>query len=141
MPMTRGTIESLLDSPDKRNFVVSAFADLTVKDGFRDLSDQEFRNQARTALAMMAGTEAAEALEASLAAVRSAIREVDPTARGVAVFTSQARGLHHVMPLKTRVENRLVINEEPYVLPLLEIWHGEPSYLVAVIDSDHAHIF
>ena len=44
-------------------------------------------------------------------------------------------------PLKAPLENRLVVDEEPYVLPLLELWHGEPSYLIAVIDFDHAHIF
>jgi protein required for attachment to host cells len=27
------------------------------------------------------------------------------------------------------------------MLPLLEQWHGEPSYLVAWFDSDHAHVF
>ncbi len=37
MPLTRGNIEVLLDSPNEKNYVVSAFADLTIKDGFRDL--------------------------------------------------------------------------------------------------------
>ena len=45
------------------------------------------------------------------------------------------------MPLHFAVENYLVIDEEPYVLPLLERWYTEPSYLVALVDSHQAHLF
>jgi protein required for attachment to host cells len=142
MPLSRGNIEVLLDSPAEKNYVVSAFADLTVKDGFRDLFDQTFRNQARELSAMLSQAGAVEELDANLDEVRRAIfEEVDRTAKGAAVFVSRGRGLRHVIPLNFPVENRLVVDEDPYMVPLLEQWHGEPSYLVAWFDSDHAHVF
>ncbi len=61
MPMTRGNIEILLDSPDERDYVVSAYADLRVKDGFRDFFEQEFRNATRAAGAAIAPTASAAA--------------------------------------------------------------------------------
>jgi protein required for attachment to host cells len=39
------------------------------------------------------------------------------------------------------VENHLVIDEEPFLLPLLEHWHGEPFFLIALVDSNEAHLF
>lgn len=141
-PLTRENIEILLDSPKEKNYVVSAFADLTVKDGFRDFFDQDFRNQTKAVAAALSEAEAREVLDANLDEVRRAVRdEVDPSAKGVAVFVSVARELRLVRALDFPVENRLVIDEDAFVLPLLERWHGEPSYLVALVDSDRAHLF
>jgi protein required for attachment to host cells len=57
------------------------------------------------------------------------------------VFSSVTRGLRHVVTLDFPVESRLVIDEEPYVLPLLERWYGEPTFLIVLADSDEAHLF
>lgn len=142
MPMTRENIEILLDSPDETKYVVSAFADLTVKDGFRNFFDQDFRNQAKAVAAALPEAAARDVLDANLDEVRKAVREeVDPSAKGVAVFVSVPRGLRHVRALNFPVENHLVIDEAPFVLPLLERWHSEPSYLVVLLDSDRAQIF
>ncbi|HWE35780.1 MAG TPA: hypothetical protein VG406_04350 [Isosphaeraceae bacterium] len=122
--------------------MVSAFADLRVKDGFRDSFERELRNEARQAGAALSATEARKVLDANVEAIRAAVAEqVPPSARGVAVFASAPRGMRHAIALDFPVENRLVIDEEPFLLPLLERWHGEPAYLVALIDSNHAHIY
>jgi protein required for attachment to host cells len=39
------------------------------------------------------------------------------------------------------VQDRLVIDEEPFLLPLLEHWYSEPSFLIALADSNEAHLF
>jgi hypothetical protein len=39
------------------------------------------------------------------------------------------------------VDNRLVIDKEPFLLPLLEHWYGTPSYLLALFDANEAHLF
>ena len=62
-------------------------------------------------------------------------------ARGLAVFSSVARGLREVIPLEFPVENHLVIDEEPFLLPLLERWYCEPAFLIALFDCDEAHLF
>lgn len=142
MPMTRGNVEILLDSPDGQDYFVSAFADLRVKDGFRDFFEREFRNEAKAAGTALTEAAARKALDANFEEVRAAVREQVPaSARGVAVFVSAQRGVRHVMALDFPVENRLVIDEEPFILPLLDRLYGEPSYLVALVDSNHAHVY
>jgi protein required for attachment to host cells len=142
MTLTRGNIEILLDTPGEQNYVVSAFADLTVKDGFRNFFDREIRNQARLAGAAISETEASKVLEANIAEIRAAVSEQVPSsARGVAAFVSVPRRLRHVIALDFPVQNRLVLDEEPFLTPLLEHWYGEPSYLVASVDSNRATIY
>jgi len=142
MPMTRQQVEILLDTPNQRDYVVSAYADMTVQDGFNRYVDRYLKNQARAAGEALAAAEARKDLDANLAVIRQAVQgRADPAARGLAVFSSVARGLRHVVPLVYPVENHLVIDEEPFLLPILEHWYGEPSFLIAVVDSNEAHFF
>jgi protein required for attachment to host cells len=141
MWLTRGDIEILLDRPDRRDFVVSAYADLRVKDGFHRQVDAVLRDQGRAAGASLADPQARRALEECVAKIRQAVDGADPAARGIAVFAGPARGLFHAVTLPFPVEGYLAIDEEPYVLPLLERWYGEPSHLVAVADSHQAVLF
>jgi len=142
MSITRQQVEILLDSPDQRDYVVSAYADLTVQNGFNRYADLYLKNEGRAASEALTAAEARKDLDANMALIREAVRtEANPTARGLAVFSSVARGLRHVINLGFPVQNRLVIDEEPFLLPLLEHWYGEPSYLVALVDSNEAHLF
>jgi hypothetical protein len=139
--MTLREVDILLDTPGERRYVVSAYADLRVTDGFTNHIDLHLRNQARAAGELLAGAEARKEIEANIDAIRQAVQTLGQPARGAAVFASVARGLRQVFPLDFAVENRLVIDEEPFLLPLLEHWVGEPSYLVALVDADEAHVF
>lgn len=142
MAMTRQEIEILLDSPDQRNYVVSAYADMTVKDGFSRHVDQHLRNQLRAAAEALSEAKARKDLEANIDAIRQVVQKHNADgARGLAVFSSVARNIRHVIPLDFPVENRLIIDEEPFILPLLERWYGEPVYLIALVDSDEMHLF
>ena len=142
MPITRQEIEVLLDTPDRHDYVVSAYADLTVHNGFERHVDLHLRNQAKAAGDALAETKARRDLEENIEVIRQAVRgSVDPKIRGVAVFSSVARGFRQIVPLDFPVENHLVIDEEPFVLPILEHWYGDPMYLIALVDSDEAHLF
>jgi protein required for attachment to host cells len=141
MPITRPELEILLDTPARRDYVVSAYADLTVKDGFNTFVETHLKNQSRAAAESLGGAEARKALDANIEGVRRAVREADPSAKGLAVFVSEARRLRHAVALDFPVENRLVLDEEPFVLPLLERWYGEPNYLIAVVDSHRLVLF
>src|SRR5205807_6848033 len=99
MPTIRQEIEILLDLPDQRDYVVSAYADLTVKDGFFRHVDQHLRNQARAAGEALATSPARKDLDANLEVIRQAVADADPSARGLAVFSSVARGLRRVVQL------------------------------------------
>src|SRR5690242_11634706 len=111
MPMTRQEIEVLLDAPGERDFIVSVYADLTVQDGFHDFAARHLKNERKAVEAALsqAGDGAKKALEENL---READRLVagrhDPSARGLAVFASTARGLRRAVELDFPVENRLV---------------------------------
>ncbi len=141
MPITRPELEILLDTPDRRDYVVSAFADLRVRDGFRSFVDVHVRNQARAAHGALSEAEARKALDANLNAIERAIKNADSAAKGLAIFSGADRKLFHTVSLGFPVENELVIDEDPFVLPLLERWYGDPNYLVAVVDTHHLHLF
>jgi protein required for attachment to host cells len=139
--LTRGEIEVLLDGPDRADYVVSAFADLTVQNGFERHVELHLKNQARAAGDALAEARARKGLGENLEVVRGAVRSADPKARGLAVFSCAAKGFRQVVPLDFPVENRLVIDEDPFVLPILEHWYADPRYLAALVDSDEAHLF
>lgn len=141
--LTRGDIEILLDrrEGDCRDFVVSAYADYRVKDGFHRYVDVILRDQGRAAGLSLGEPRLRKAFDANLGAIRKAVDTADTSAHGLAVFSGAERGLFHVVTLDFPVANYLAIDEEPYVLPLLERWYGEPSFLVAVVDSHQAVLF
>jgi hypothetical protein len=142
MPITRQDIEILLDTPNQRDYVVSAYADMRVQDGFNRHADRFLQNEARAVEAALATAGARKDLEANLAVIREAIQaQADPMMRGLAVFSSVARGLRRVIPLDFPVENHLVVDEEPFLLPLMAHRYGEPFYLVAAFDSNELHLF
>lgn len=142
MPMTRQEIEVLLDSPDRHDYVVSVYADLTVRNGFDRQAELHLKNQAKAATDALAGTEPLQKLDENLDVIRQAVQAaVGSKARGLAVFSSVARGFRQVVPLDFPVENRLVIDSDPFVLPILEHWYGDAMYLIALVDSDEAHLF
>lgn len=141
MPFTRRDLEILLDTPEQTDYVVSAYVDLKVRDGFRRFGEVEIDNLARRADLALSEAEARKVLQAAIEPIDRAIAAADPSARGLAVFSGTNRGLLRTVELDVPVENKLVLDEEPYLLPLLEQWYGRPSFLVALVDSHELHLF
>lgn len=141
MPITRSDLEILLDTPDQVDYVVSAYADLTVRDGFRHFADTELGNIARDADVALSEAEARKVLDEHVGPILREVQEAKPGTKGLAAFSAPGRGLFQVAPLSFAVENKLVLDEDPFVLPLLERWFGDPSYLIAMVDSLEMHIF
>lgn len=116
MPMTRQEIEILLDSPGQRNYVISAYVDMTVKNGFARDVELHLKKQVRAAAEALPGTGARRDLETNLELIRQIVGDHSGTpAQGLAIFSSPPRGLRHVVPLDFPVENRLIIDEEPFL--------------------------
>ncbi|MEW4567956.1 hypothetical protein AB1L88_08825 [Tautonia sp. JC769] len=141
MPITRDDLEILLDTPQQLDYVVSAYADLTVRDGFRHFARTELANIARDADVALSEAEARKALDEHLEPILKDLEQAKPGTRGLAAFSAPGRGLFHVVHLNFPVENKLVLDEDPFILPLLERWFGDPSYLVALVDSHELHLF
>src|SRR5512135_2018393 len=53
-------------------------------------------------------------------------------------FSAASRGFFLAQPAPVPYENRLVVDEEPYVVPLLEADFRERGYLVVLIDTHRA---
>jgi hypothetical protein len=141
IPLTRGDIEVLLDSPSQTDYVVSAYADLRVRDGFHRYIETELKNLEKELAQAMSAGDARKLLDANIEPIRRAVRDADPSLKGLAVFSGASRGLFHTVPLELALENYLVVDEEPYVLPLLERWFGDPHYLVATIATREVRLF
>jgi peptide subunit release factor 1 (eRF1) len=142
LSLTRRQVEVLLDFPAQRDYVVSAYFDMSVQQGFERPLEVALQNMAPAAASALKATPARTALDGNIAAIREALEtEPHPTARGLAVFASGARGLRHVIPLEFPVENHLVVDEEPFLLPLLEHRYADASLLVVLFDTRQAHLF
>ncbi|CAN5910471.1 hypothetical protein BH23PLA1_BH23PLA1_30720 [soil metagenome] len=141
MPITRKDLQILLDTPDEKDYIVTAYADLSVKDGWFRYVEVEMKNLARAVNVALSEAEARTVLEASLDPIRRAIETADPTSKGLAAFSGAKRGLFHSVALDFPVSNKIILDEDPYVLPLLERWYGDPTYLIAVMDAHQAQLF
>ena len=92
MPIRRKDLEILLDSPNQTDYVVSAYADMRVKDGFHRYIDVALKNQARSASDALSAAEARKVLDANIASIRRAVDTAPAEARGLAVFSGSSAG-------------------------------------------------
>lgn len=67
--------------------------------------------------------------------------EYDWSARGLIIFTCQARGLWKVIQLAVPVENRIVAARRPYVTPLQDALNAYARYGVLLADKEGARLF
>src|SRR5208337_3577921 len=62
-------------------------------------------------------------------------------ARGMAVFSAAARDFFLALLSEVPFENRLVVGDEPYVVPLVEAYLREQGYLVILADTHRAALY
>jgi peptide subunit release factor 1 (eRF1) len=140
---TPGDVQVLLDHPRGEGMVVSCYADTSLAAGFQSLWPQHLKNEvARIEHQLADDHQARLRFERDIQAVRRTLE--DPAVHkvpGVAVFSASDRGLFHVFALGMRVKNRLVLDEQPYVVPLLEAMHRQRRYLVVLTDSHRGRLY
>lgn len=141
-PATFTAAQWLMDRARGRGMVVSCYADTSIT-GIRSLWRQHFRRElheieSRIGSDTAARQELAKNVSAILAVLggRAARR-----GKSLAVFASVAQGFARTFVLETSVIDRLVVDEEPYILPLLEYLHRQRRYLVVHTDSQHGRIY
>jgi hypothetical protein len=122
--------------------VVSCYAD-TSPAGVRPLWREHLKNEVKridkTLSDNAAATDAFHRNIAAIEAVLSSRRAV--AARGMAIFAASERNLLHVYALASVAPNRLVIDEEPYLVPLLELLHRQRRYLVVHTDTHRGRLY
>jgi hypothetical protein len=123
--------------------VVSCYADTSIASGVRPLWREHLRGEVKRIEETLASDSAARTLFRQNVAAIEAVLSSGRTrsARGMAVFAAVQRGLVHGYALTTPVANRLVVDEEPYLMPLLELLNRQRRYLVVHTDTHRGRLF
>jgi peptide subunit release factor 1 (eRF1) len=132
----------LSDHARGEGMVVSCYAD-TSPSGIRPLWREHLKNEVKRIDEMLSGNPAAtQAFHRNIAAIEAVLssrRAV--SARGMAIFAASQRNLLQVYILASVVPNRLVVDEEPYLVPLLELLHRQRRYLVVHTDTHRGRVY
>ncbi len=140
---TSRDVQWLLDQPRGEGVVVTCYADMSVSGGVRSLWREVLDNEVKQVETSLPDDGAVRAaFERNLAAIGTALSSRHATvARGMAVFAAVQRNFIQTFALTTPVPNRLVVNEEPYVMPLLEILSRQRRYLVVHTDTHRGRLY
>lgn len=140
--LTSNDVQWLADRPKGEGMVVSCYADTSVSSGVRPLWREHLRNEAKRILETLPEGAARAAFERNVAAIETLLsRRGAVAARGMAVFAAVQRDLVRGVALSVPVPNRLVVDEEPYLVPLLELLNRQRRYLVVHTDTHHARLY
>ncbi len=61
--------------------------------------------------------------------------------KGLALFSSSGKGFWREYNLSLPVKNTLVVDNTPYIKPLVDIMDNNPRYLILLVEKDEARIF
>jgi len=130
----------LLDQPKGKGMLVSCYADTSVSSGFSYDWLQHFKTEASRIRQRLADDhQAGIEFEHNVEVIRRSLESSEARrARGMAVFSAAARGFLLVLPSELPYENRLVVGDEPYMVPLLEADFRRRGYLVVLVDTHRA---
>jgi len=67
--------------------------------------------------------------------------EYNRSGRGLVLFSRQAEGIWHVLPLAVPVHNGITAARKPYISPLVELDGFYGRYAVALVDRQGARFF
>lgn len=142
MGVTPEAIQLLLDRPKGVGFIVSCYTDTSVAHGSRSFWSQGLKNEARAIAQRLTDATMRARFFGDLKIVRRALAEPGVRrARGLAVFSAAEQGLFRAFPLGVPVTDRLVLDEAPYIVPLLEALHRQRRYLVVVTNSHRGRLY
>jgi len=133
-------IQVLLDQPKGQGMMVSCYADTSVSEGFASHWLQPFKSEVSRITQQFAGDhQARQEFERNVEAIRRALETPEARqARGMAVFSATGRGFFLALAAIERYDNRIVVDEEPYVVPLLEANLRQRGYLVVLSNTHRA---
>ena len=141
--VTQDAIQVLLDHPKGQGMIVSCYADTSMSGGFQWLWSQHLKNEASAIEQRLKDDRQAQARFArDLEIIRHAL-EVPAVqrARAMAVFSAADQGLFRAFSLGVPLTDRLVLDETPYLVPLLEAMHRQRRYLLVLTDSHRGKVY
>ena len=136
-------VQWLSDHARGEGMVVSCYADMSVSSGVRPLWREHLKNEVKRIDETLSGDSVAHtAFHRHIAAIQAVLAGRRPVgAHGMAVFAASERNLLQAYALSSAVPHRLVVNEEPYLVPLLELLHRQRRYLVVHTDTHHGRLY
>jgi hypothetical protein len=136
-------VQWLSDHAKGEGMVVSCYADTSVSAGVRPLWREHLKNEVkRIEATLVTDSSARTEFDRSVAAIESVLSNRRPVnAHGMAVFAGSRSNLLQAYALASAVPNRLVVDEEPYLVPLLELLHRQRRYLVVHTDTHHGRLY
>lgn len=136
----RQNVQVLLDQPHGEGMVVSCYADMSVSEGFETHWRSTLKTEAaRVRQQLESDPEACQGFERNMESIRQALESTEvQKARGMAVFSGLDRKLFVVVLSQVPWPTRIVVDEEPYLVPLLEAEFRQRGYLVLQVDTHRA---
>jgi hypothetical protein len=140
---TQDAIQVLLDRPKGEGMIVSCYADTSMSDGFHWAWSQHLKSEAHAIEQRLNGDHQAGARFArDLGIIRHALEQPAVRhVRGAALFSDAERGFFRAFTLAVPVKDRLVLDEQPYLVPLLEATHRQRRYLLVLTDSHRGRLY
>jgi peptide subunit release factor 1 (eRF1) len=141
--VTQDAIQVLLDHPKGRGMIVSCYADTSMTEGFKWLWSQRLKSEAGAIEQRLKDDHQARArFDRDLEIIRHTLEyPAVQRARGMALFSAADQGLFRAFSLGVPVKDRLVLDEAPYLVPLLEAMHRQRRYLLVLTDSHRGRLY
>ncbi len=144
--ITRATIDRIREFRSDEFPVLSVYVDLPPNPADRNgiparLKDllRPIEERAKDAAAPREGRESLKADLEHAAGLAERLRHFE--ARAAAFFTCAAAGWAELLPLPVSVRDLAVVDDRPYLRPLLRILDEHHRFLVAVVDRRHASLY
>lgn len=123
--------------------VVTCYAQTGVVEGFATHWRLYFKNESRRLRRTLAGRPKLWAeVKENLDVIQRALETAEAAhARGAAVMSGVRQQLFRVFSLPVSLRNFMVVDEEPYLVPILETLHRERRFLTVLTDTHHARVY
>lgn len=140
--LTLGDVQVLLDRSKAAGMIVSCYVD-TSEAGYRSAWAQRFKHEVAQVEQRLADDHQARLRFArDVTVIRRALEQpAAKRARGMAVLSAAAQDFFQAFALGVSVKDRLVLDEQPYLVPLLQALHRQRRYLVVLTDSHRGRLF
>ncbi len=135
--------QMLMDHPRGAGMVVSCYADTSIVEGFESHWRPYLKAEVTRIRGLLADdTRALEEFERQLAAIRRALESEEARhARGMAVFGAEGWDDVLALPSEEPYKALLIVDEEPFLVPLLEADYRRRAYLTVLTDSHRGRLY
>lgn len=135
-------VQWLADHHRSDGLVVSCYADVSVSSGVRSMWREHLNNEIRSVgQSLSSNRETRVIFERNIAAIEATLGAHTPSVQGMAVFSAVQRDFLRIYAVAVPLPNRLVVDQEPYLVPLLELLNRQRRYLVVHTNNHRGRLY